>query len=200
MTNIIIENQYQDYHSPTNSNYLVTEYINIEKRKKRFEKKEDNLDISPKTLVGNSLAVFSDLQINELSQIAKKTLKKNSKLVLLDDISNNSKSTNTNFLAYSNQLSGNLENLVINKSVNVKKKRVTFRDELRITNNNQGNYKLNNMRLPLVDVIEVESYKKYNLPLEEINYNNNERHKNSFKRALKNLSCQALNNPCCVIF
>lgn len=200
MTNMIFKDKFdQAENSPLNNIYLITEYVNIEKRKNTFEKKEDNLNISPKTLVGKTLSDYRDLHKYEISPTAKKNLQTNSKLALLDNISNNSKSTNINFLAYSNQISSNLDNLVLYKPKNSKNiKRVTFRDQMKISLN-KTNSNLKNIRLPLVDIIEVESYKKYNLPL-ELNNTKTDKTKNIFKNTLKHLTCQSINNPCCIVF
>jgi len=185
--------------SPKNHINLITDYVNIENELNRSERKKDNFVISPKTQVGNLLGPISDLHNIEKSPSLKINLKSNSKLILFDDISSNSKSTKNN-LGF-NQVSGKLENIKINKPTNTKKlKRVVFRDQLKIKTNNMNsnsNYVIKNVRLPLVDVIEVESYKKYYSSNEENSLGN----KSIIKKALKNITftCQSINNPCCVI-
>jgi len=256
MTNILpIEKGLENITMTLEPQYLVTEYNNLDKRKNRFKRnsKEEFLDISPKTLVGSSLSLFSDvnnynifnnynnnnnlilnnnINLNQNEENLDNNLKKNycpnSKLALLDDISNNSKSTNINHLTNLNkELSGNLEFLSLNNCNNTtnisninntknvynnnfnsninNKKRVRFRDEIKIqTEDNNYNFKSINVRMPLVDVIDVESFKKYNF-IEMNNFNknienNNNKSKFSFKKSFNHLTCNALNNPCCQIF
>ena len=197
MLNMLLAQKHiQTEMNPLNNNYLERENVQIEKHKNEFERKEDNLDISPNTLVGNSLSAYSDLYKIEKTTPAKIS-KTNSKLILLDNNSNYSKTTNINMLAYSNQLSSNLENYINNKPNDPKKKRVIFRDEIKITTRD-SNFNLKNIRLPLSDVIEVESYKKYNNEVNHTNYKQKDKY--SIKNILKNFTCQTINSPFCAIF
>ena len=130
---------HEDGASPINNNeYLITDYSYIQKRKNRFQRnlKDDNLDISPKTLVGSSLSFLSEkINVDKYESPRKNII--NSKLILLDDISDNSKSTNINHLTNNNkELSTNAEN--INKMNNFKRKKVVFRDQIKIQTNVQN--------------------------------------------------------------
>jgi len=197
MLNMLLAQKHiQTEMNPLNNNYLEREIVQIEKHKNEFERKEDHLDISPNTLVGNSLSAYSDLYKIEKTTPAKIS-KTNSKLILLDNNSNYSKTTNINMLAYSNQLSSNLENYINNKPNDPKKKRVIFRDEIKITTRD-SNFNLKNIRLPLSDVIEVESYKKYNNEVNHTNYKQKDKY--SIKNILKNFTCQTIDSPSCAIF
>jgi len=202
MTNLEIEQKQKVGNSINlNDNYLLTEYITVEK-KNQIKKisKEDNFDISPKTFIGSSFSFFSENLINDKSESPiKKSMFINSRLTLLDDISNNSKSTNINNLQIINK---NLSNFDLNDNKDFKKKkkkRVLFRDQI-ISQSNKT--QLKSVRLPLVDEIKVESYKKYYCAEENLSFSQiyTKNKSQSFKERINYFTCNTIKSPCCLIF
>ena len=79
-----------------------------------------------------------------------------------------------------------------------KKKKVLFKDQIKIS----GNKFYYNNRLPLVEIINVESYKKFNSS-NYLNRDNNNNLSQKFKTigiTINNFTCRVFNKTCCNIF